>query len=317
VDDPAGVAALDWGAVGELPAGVFVPVQAGQGCHCRCRFCDFACLQQARARSIESLIAEIRSIPPRGGLRRVYFTDDNLFATRARARVMFDAIRRSGMRLRWRGLVRIDLVDDEIADLMAESGCLEVLLGIESGDAGMLRAMRKGGTPEGILRGVERLAARGINTKSTFIVGYPGETDRSIAHTVDLLNAFPVGGRAVHRYTLFTFAVLPLSDVAGREERARWGLEGYGFRWRHRTMTSEESAAHMLAMHDRIREELSPSYVGDVPEWRGVDRAALRRVFLARNRLARLRRGLPVGGRLDEAGLWNQIERAFCTVLHS
>jgi p-methyltransferase len=224
-------------------------------------------------------------------LRRVYFTDDNLFTSKARAREILNVLLESGMPIRWRGLIRIDIVDDELADLMARSGCLEVLLGIESGDADMLRRMNKRVSPDRILEGIGILSQYGIHTKSTFLIGFPGETDASIQNTVDLLNAYPTNGDAMHRYLFFTFAVLPLSSVASPASRAKYDLKGYGYHWEHKTMDSAGAAARLEALHDRIRDDLTPNYVLEVPEVPGIAVPDLKRICRARNELARLQRG--------------------------
>jgi len=301
---------VDWQAVATpLPHGAFIPVQAGQGCAFCCKFCDFRGLRPVSLRNTASVIAEIRTIPEHDGLRRVYFTDDNLFVNRTRAKTFCRALIESGLRLRWRGMFRVDIVTDEIAALMARSGCLEVLLGIESGDADMLDRMGKHTTPEAILRGVSTLARHGISTKSTFIVGYPGETEKSIANTVNLLNAYPRAGSAVHRYLFFRFGVLPLSDVASPKARARYRLRGYGYHWTHATMTSDEAVAHMAALHPRIRPDLSPSYTLEVPELDGLTVNAMRQIFVARNLLALAAAG--VDGTGDPARHWQSLREAF------
>ncbi len=269
-----------------IPPGTYVPVQAGQGCGFRCEFCDFRGLRPVALRDVASIVDEIRTIPEEDGIRRVYFTDDNLFANGKRAEAICRALIASRLRLRWRGMFRVGIVTEAIAELMARAGCLEVLLGIESGDAAMLERMGKHTTPDEILDGIAILARHGISTKSTFIVGYPGETEQSIANTVDLLNAYPRTGEAVHRYMFFRFGVLPLSGVASPESRARYNLRGYGYRWTHATMSSDEAVAHMATLHRRIRPDLSPSYVLEVPELAGLTPEALRRIFIARNLLA-------------------------------
>jgi len=311
VEEPYREVKVDWGPVLNGRAGVYVPVQAGQGCGFRCTFCDFCGLfPRVRVRRPASVVEEIATIPPGAdGARRVYFTDDNLFTGRARAAALCRALVESGMALRWRGMMRLDLIDEATADLMAASGCAEVLLGVESGDAGLLRRMGKRLTPAGVLAAVERLHRRGINTKSTFIVGFPGETDATIARTAELLNAYPTDGPGVHRYTFFTFAVLPLAEVAGAESRRRYALEGYGYHWRHATMDSAQAAAALDSLYERIDPRLSPSYVLEVPELPGMTVEQVKEAFLVRNLLVRLRDGPDGEGR--RAALWGRLERCF------
>ncbi len=311
-EEPASDVQVDWGRFLGRPTRTYVPVQAGLGCRFGCTFCDFCGLRPVRARGATAVVDEIRTIPPGpDGLRRVYFTDDNLFGTRARAREVLGALIAAGLRVRWRGLARVDIVDRAVAEQMAESGCLEVLLGIESGDPELLRRMRKRTTPERILGGLEHLTRAGIHTKSTFMVGFPGETDASIGRTVDLLNAYPVGENVLHRYLFFTFAVLPLSQVASPEARREYHLDGYGFHWRHDTMDAATAARQMDGLPERLREDLCPSYVLEIPELEGVSAADLRRAVVVRNRLARLQRA--PGDPRAEAALWAELESTLVT----
>jgi p-methyltransferase len=300
---------MDWGRFLAAPTQAWVPVQAGLGCSSRCAFCDFQGLRRVSSRSPDSVADEVATIPPYNGVRRVYFTDDNLFTNARRAREVCRALISRRLGVRWRGMLRVSIVDDEIAELMADSGCLEVLLGIESGDPAILAAMDKAGNPEKIVRGIERLSRFGINTKSMFITGFPGETEATIERTVGMLNAYPTAMPAAHRYLFFTFAVLPLARVASAESRRRHALAGYGYHWRHSTMTAEEAAARMAALHDAIRPELSPNYVLEVPEMDGLDVESIKKVYLLRNMISRRRRGLAPG--VDEASCWADLEKVF------
>ena len=308
VPEPYHEVCVDWSRFVPPDADCYVPVQAGQGCGFHCTFCDFSGLRTRRNRPVRSIVSEIGTIPS-SGLRRVYFTDDNLFATRERAREMCHAILAAGLKLHWRGMLRVSIIDEEIAALMAESGCTEVLLGIESGDPDILKRMGKPMSPGQILRAVDILATHGIHTKSTFIVGFPGETERSARNTVDLLNAYPTGKPAGHRYLFFTFAVLPLARIATPAARRRYALRGYGFHWTHATMSSPEAAECLGWMQDAVRPELSPNYVLDVPDVNGLAAGRIEEIYRLRNLIARSRRGRHAAE--SEAVLWDKLETAF------
>lgn len=308
-EEPVHEARVDWNAYLGTPTAAYVPVQAGTGCNSRCTFCDFRGLRPVQSRSVDSIMAEIGSIPPHNGIRRVFFTDDNLFANSARVRDLCGALIRAKLNVRWRGLLRMSLVTDETASLMAESGCLEALLGVESGDGDMLKRMNKSMTPDRILEGVRSLSRCGIHTKSTFIVGFPGETEASVRNTVALLNAYPTNLPAAHRYLFFTYAVLPLSEVAQPESRHSHRLRGYGYHWEHATMDSATAARLMAAAQDMIKPEVSPNYVLEVPEAEGLTGEAIRDVYRLRTEIARIKNGLTTGN--DETLLWRELEACF------
>ncbi|MFC1462046.1 B12-binding domain-containing radical SAM protein [Verrucomicrobiota bacterium] len=306
VPEPCAEFGIDWGRHFDGPTAAYVPVQAGLGCGFRCTFCDFCGLRPVKARSAESIVEEVSTIPPLDGVRRVYFTDDNLFPTKERVKEVCRALIESNLNVKWRGLVRISIVDDEVADLMAESGALEIFLGIESGDPEQLARMRKRTTPGEIISGVGHLAKRGISTKSSFIVGFPGETEKSLQNTVHLLNNYPTDGPAVHRYMFFLFGILPLSEVAAPESRALYDLSGYGWEWSHSTMNARTAGELMATLHDRLKLELSPSYVLESPELPGLDIEDIKRIYVLRNRLVQAERS-----ELPTAHLWSKLEGVF------
>lgn len=306
VPEPCAEFGIDWGRYFDGPAAAYVPVQAGLGCGFRCTFCDFCGLRPVKARTPESIVEEISTIPPLDGVRHVYFTDDNLFPNRKRVSEICNALIESGLSVRWRGLVRIAVVDDEAADLMARSGALEVFLGIESGDPDQLARMRKQITPEEIISGVGHLARHGISTKSSFIVGFPGETEKTLQNTVDLLNAYPVDGSAVHRYMFFLFGILPRSEIASPESRELHDLSGYGWEWAHSTMDARTAAQLMATLHERLKPELSPSYVLESPELPGFDIGDIKRIYVLRNKLVQAERA-----ELPTAHLWSGLEGVF------
>ncbi|OEU68211.1 MAG: hypothetical protein BBJ57_07795 [Desulfobacterales bacterium PC51MH44] len=288
-----------------------IPVHAGTGCPFRCAFCDFCMLRPVRRKPIESLIQEIRSIPPVDGVRQVFFTDDNLFFSIRHLREFCRKILKAELTLKWRAFVRVDTVTEETAELLARSGCMECILGVESGDAEMLVRMNKSTSPETALAAVTHLNKVGINTQSTLLVGFPGETEQSIQNTINLLNAYPTDGPGIHAYYPFFFLVTPLASVASLESRSRYKLKGYLDQWSHYTMCSKEAMNAVLKICDSTKMELSPIYHGErVVNWLSAEKQ--KRVIFLRNKINRLqRRIIPEE---PEEPLWKELEGIFSSV---
>ncbi len=300
-------APVDWSLHADRLGGGEAPVRTALGCPFRCEFCDFFGLYQSKLRGIESLLAELRTVPVGpGGRRRVFFTDDNVAATRKRLVELTRAMIDAKLDVAWRSFLRADVVDDETADLLRASGCEECLIGIESGDPGILANMRKRLDPAQAIEAVERLDARGISTMCTFVIGFPGESAATLARTAALISAFPSGerARAMHRYYMFPFNVVPLCPVAGPERRAAYGLEGLGEHWRHNTMNAEEA---VLALGEVFRQVRGPTHVYLEHRPPGWSVAATRRVMEQRDCLQKARlAGLPS----DPAPLLDAVRQA-------
>jgi len=221
-----------------------------------CEFCDFAKLYKPRLRSADSIIAELRTLAEAvPAPRPVFFTDDNLALSARHFKMFLKALARERLGLSWRAFLRVDAIDEEASVLLRESGCRECLLGIESGDPGVLKNMKKQIDPDQALRAIGQLDKSGIGTQCTFVVGFPGECSASLERTAAFLSALPSGERAqaIHRYYLFPFQVVPLCPVAAPERRAQFALKGWGEKWSHSTMNSEEAAAAMRQIYCSVR----------------------------------------------------------------
>ncbi len=71
-------------------------------------------------------------------------------------------------------------VDEEILTAMKESGCKEIIYGIESYSQKILNNLQKGTTVKQNLHAMKLTKKAGIQTKTGIIVGNPGETWETI-----------------------------------------------------------------------------------------------------------------------------------------
>jgi anaerobic magnesium-protoporphyrin IX monomethyl ester cyclase len=301
---------IDWSKVQIEKEEPEYPVIGGCGCQMRCAFCDFIKLRELQSRSVESLIAELQTIPlGKQGVRKVFFSNDNLLINMKRTQEICEAIIDSKLNIEWRAFTRVDVINEETAQLMYESGCRECLLGIESGDIGILKNMRKRTSPERILRAVNALNKVGINTLSTFIIGFPGETKETLQNTIDLMNSFETSGPGIHSYMLFLFALFPLSIISSREERKKYNIKGYMYKWTHNTMNSEEAAEQLVRVAKAIKTDISPIY-WETPSIPGLTLDEQKEFLTTRNTLMKKQRGIPVEDPEDH--LWKTLERIIC-----
>lgn len=250
---------IDWENLDDRFLGPSIAVRGSIGCPYRCKFCSFVVLYpEWELKSIEFMERELRSIATRSAVKHVAFSDDNLFLQRKEvdryARMMADA----KLPFTWSGYVRADSVTEENADWLADSGCTGIALGIESGDASMLKTMLKVQKPDRILGAVERVNRRGISTASSFIIGFPGETEETVSNTIDFLNAMPESDDALNWYTVWPHAVVPLTPAD--KERERWSLNGYWWDWEHATMNIGEAHRQVKRVHREVHRGAYLSY---------------------------------------------------------
>ncbi|OGV74384.1 MAG: hypothetical protein A3K19_27205 [Lentisphaerae bacterium RIFOXYB12_FULL_65_16] len=104
------------------------------------------------------------------------------------AEVCREMVRRGlGARLRWYAYCAPVPFGPDLARLMREAGCEGINFGADSGDAAMLRRLRRGYTPDDIVRAVDACRLAGITTMLDLLLGAPGETRASLVNTVRLM----------------------------------------------------------------------------------------------------------------------------------
>jgi anaerobic magnesium-protoporphyrin IX monomethyl ester cyclase len=120
-----------------------------------------------------------------------------------------------GERFVWDATGRINILhraDDALLDVLADNGCREVALGIESGSERLLSYMGKRITPDMTRSVVRRLTERGISVKGYFILGFPTETrdelDATVRHVYELWD-IAEGQPGRFRASVFEFRPYP------------------------------------------------------------------------------------------------------------
>jgi radical SAM superfamily enzyme YgiQ (UPF0313 family) len=156
---------------------------ATRGCNRHCAFCYRSSQPDSpfRCRPVEDVIAEVKEMG--GGC--FVLLDDNLAADRRYARSLFGALR--GASKVWMGAASIDVADDErLLDLMAESGCCSLFIGLESIRQENLDRMGKSSNCVALYReSVRRIRARGIMVNGSFIFGFDADDVGVFDRTTD------------------------------------------------------------------------------------------------------------------------------------
>jgi radical SAM superfamily enzyme YgiQ (UPF0313 family) len=207
-------------------------VETGRGCRFPCDFCAVQTFfhRTARHRPIDAIVSEIASLKDEKKL--FFFVDDNFAADLAFARDLAEALAPLG--IRWVTQMSINAAHDEaFLAALARAGCSGVLIGFESLDEGVLRAMKKrfNTMRGGFTAALANLRRHGIRVYGTFVFGYDGER----ADAFDQAAEFAMD----HRFYLAAFNHLtpfpgtPLFARLKREGRLlyeRWWLdERYGY----------------------------------------------------------------------------------------
>jgi radical SAM superfamily enzyme YgiQ (UPF0313 family) len=269
VDDIHGVEdfAIDWAA---LPDAIFqsgvVPMQASNGCPYHCAFCNFTKDHRLNwVKPTERIVAEMKAVQDRG-VRYVWFVDDNFRLGQGDLGAVCRRFIDERLGLKWMTFVRASTLDQVDTDLLRQAGCIEVQLGLESADPGVLKNMNKKASPELYRRVLTKLLGSGINCSCYFIFGFPGETEHSAQRTREFIKS--LDGQDYEgslSWSMFPFTLIPLSPVYEAGARQQYGMTGYLHKWQHATMNSEQAREQLLKTFLEM-EDSGPIYRGDNQE---------------------------------------------------
>jgi len=168
----------------KLPYAIMI---TSRGCPYNCVFCAAHTVsgKKVRMRSSENILAEIDMLYKKG-VREIVFLDDHLLFDRARAiRIMKGLIERN-YDLTWKSMnLPIFCLDDEILDLMKQSGFYLLVISVESGNQYVLDHIMK--KPQVRLDKVpdilKKARKRGFDIMASFVYGLPEETWDQIRET--------------------------------------------------------------------------------------------------------------------------------------
>ena len=163
-----------------------------RGCPFSCDFCSRPIFgTEIRNRTAGNIIDEVEEIAALG-YERVWFADDCFTLNRNH---LLDACRelvRRKVDVGWECLSRVDTMDAEVAEGMKRAGCLRVFFGIESGNDSVLGIMNKQITTTQAKNAVYVAKAAGLKTGAFFIIGYPGESDKTVLDTIRFASGLPL-----------------------------------------------------------------------------------------------------------------------------
>ncbi len=139
-------------------------------------------------KNLDTLLAELKAVSEQG-IRFVRFTDDNFRHGTGDLNTLSRRIIEINSSLKWMTMVRAGALKGVDFQLLKASGCIEVLLGLESADPRILANMNKKASPELYAEVVKQLLTAGIDVSCYFIFGFPGETAETVQRTLDFIRS--------------------------------------------------------------------------------------------------------------------------------
>lgn len=165
-------------------------IATSRGCEKECTFCSQQKFWERswRARSPQSLVAEMEELKTKYGVNVVLFTDDYPTPDRARWETFLDlAIEKDLdmyilMETRAADIIR----DKDILHKYRKAGIIHIYVGTESTEQASLDYIKKDLSVDESIEAIRLLREAGIITETSMILGFPEETMESVERTLSL-----------------------------------------------------------------------------------------------------------------------------------
>ncbi|MGE5586419.1 MAG: 30S ribosomal protein S12 methylthiotransferase RimO [Bacillota bacterium] len=238
-------------------------IKIAEGCSNRCSYCVIPDVRGPfRSRPVESIVAEARKLARDGAKELILIAQDttrygeDVYGRPSLARLLREVCKIDG--LRWVRVLYMypTRVTDELIEVMASEAkvCKYVDLPLQHADDDILRAMNRRGTSDDAREVIARLrrAIPDVTIRSTFIVGFPGETEEKFERLIGFLEEVRLDRVGVFAYS--PESGTPAARLRGRvparvkERRRREAMEV------QRAISREKNGARMGNAYDVLIE---------------------------------------------------------------
>jgi radical SAM superfamily enzyme YgiQ (UPF0313 family) len=165
-------------------------IQTKRGCCFECVFCSYPLIEGAkvRMRAAKLVADEIEAMREEHQIRHWFFVDNIFNMPMRHAKEICHELIERQLDIEWSGYLNPRFVDDELCHLMARSGCKAIEFGTDSGAASMIANLKKEFEADDVRQSSALCHKYGLKFCHSLIFGGPGETERSVGETIDLMD---------------------------------------------------------------------------------------------------------------------------------
>jgi len=191
----------------------YIDIMTGRGCVWgKCTYClwvhSFVKGNTYQLRSIDNVLDEMEYIEKKIPKIKSIMIQDDTFPS-GRAKQIAEGKIERNLSLPWSCYTRGNLKYD-VLHKMKKSGCLNLHVGFESGNVGILNDIKKGVGKEEMTQFAHDAKKAGVHVHGDFAIGFPGETAETIRETIDW--ACDIRPDTVQFQLMIPFAGTPMYD---------------------------------------------------------------------------------------------------------
>ena len=169
-----------------------MPILTGLGCSYKCTFCEHALMgNRHHALNAEDIVEQMNHYYEKYNIDSFAFFDEEFLSDKERIFELTDLLKKNKNKFNWGTQVRASDVHEKYINKdrlqqIEDSGCIRFSMGVESGSPRMLKKIKKGLTPELVMRAANFGKDSKIVFSYSFIVNLPTETNEELQMTINL-----------------------------------------------------------------------------------------------------------------------------------
>lgn len=247
-----------------------VSVSTMRGCPYTCKWCSRAVYGQSYRRRSPQLVAqELKWIETNYDVDTVWFVDDVFTISHKWLEEFRDALISQNVKIKYECITRADRMNEQVLEVLRDSGCYRVWIGAESGSQKIIDAMDRRVDVNQVREMIRKSKDYGIQSGTFIMVGYPGETESDIIETLHHLKtsdpdlytitiAYPIKGTPLYTQTEAEFVVKPEWHLGSDRQidfkrTYRRQYYDYAIRWIANQMSIHRSIKANRGFTDRIK----------------------------------------------------------------
>lgn len=160
-----------------------------RGCVNKCTFC-YRMEKGLRLRSLNDILMEIQHLHDKYDIDYFEFADECFILNKKRLEKFIGLLRDNNLNINYSCASRVTGIDEEILELLKESGCKFINYGFESMDRKVLKEIKKNATPEDNEKTAELTYKANIPFGVNFIWGYPSDNEETLINSVNFIKKY-------------------------------------------------------------------------------------------------------------------------------
>ena len=167
----------------------YASISTSRGCIGNCGYCSAPLIWKRRwtKRSAVNVADEIEMLKKKHGVEFIILTDDIFTVNQQRVISICQEILKRNLNILWGFETAVNFVSQELLNMAKRAGCCCILYGVESGSQTILSSIYKRINEEEVINAFKMTKNAGIIAGAFLMVGNPGENEKSINSTINLL----------------------------------------------------------------------------------------------------------------------------------